>query len=449
MTINEKPGDTPSAPAGSPTGPPRVGKVRWAIAVVLGSGILINYIDRLSLSIVATPMMREFDISATTFGLIGSAFLWSYAVMQLPGGLLIDRIGVKWIWRVAMAIWAIASFVTALASGVWVVIAARVLLGAAEGPAMPGAMKATGQWFPTHERGLSTAIFDAGTRLANVVGLPLIAFTVATWGWREAFWLQGALSILFLIGFAVFYRGPKEMRSSGRLTDREYDYIVAGGGSAEETKPPGDLATLGYLLRQRKVWGLSLGLAGAGYVIWMLFTWLPGYLQKALDQTVMQSGLYAAIPGLTMFVAELAIGGVLVDRLITRGYASDRVRKATIIGGMLLAFLTVGAATTNDPSVAIVWIALGSAGIALVYVTSNTIPALIAPAGSAGTVAAIMNCVNLLSGVAAPIVTGLIVDATGSFQYAFIVGGVALVGGLLSYVFLMGRIEPIPERAAA
>ncbi|MFC9841560.1 MFS transporter [Rhodococcus sp. NPDC127530] len=423
------------------------GKVRWKIAVLLGSGILINYIDRLSISVTQAPLSEEFGLSATEFGLISAAFLWSYAIMQIPAGMLLDRFGVKKVWGAAAALWAIASVLTAMATGAWVIILARIFLGVAEAPAMPGAMKASGIWFPRHERALCTAIFDSGTRLANVIGLPMVAFAVATWGWREAFWLQAALSVAFLVGFVKIYGGPKAMFSKSAVTEAEYEYIVAGGASAEDVRPADSVATIGYLLRQRKVWGLSLGLAGAGYVLWMLLTWLPGYMQTGMNKSVLQSGMYAAIPALVMFLAELTIGGYLVDRLISRGADGNKVRKLTIVIGMLVAMLTVGAAFTQNATASIIWIALGSAGIALVYVTTNSLPALIAPEGSAGALGAIMNCINLLAGVAAPIVTGIIVDVTGSFQFAFILGGIALVGGLCSYLVLMGNIEPIPARA--
>ncbi len=423
------------------------GKARWNIALLMGFGILINYIDRLSISVTQTPLSQEFGLTATEFGILSSAFLWSYAIMQIPSGMLLDRFGVKKIWGASAVLWFIASVLTAVASGAWIIVLARVLLGVAEAPAFPGAMKATGLWFPRHERGLCTAIFDSGTRLANVVGLPLIAFTVATWGWREAFWVQAALSLVFLAAFVWKYSGPAAKLHKKAMTAEEYKYIVDGGASSESVRPKSDLATVGYLLRQRKVWGLSLGLAGAGYVLWMLLTWLPGYMQKSMDQSILQSGIYAAVPALAMFISELTIGGWWVDRVIGRGANTDKVRKGVIVVGMLVALLTVGAAFSHSATTAIIWIAAGSAGIALVYVTSNSLPALIAPEGSAGSLAAIVNCVNLLAGVAAPIATGMVVDITGSFAFAFIIGGVALVGGLLSYLFLMGRLEPIPARA--
>lgn len=423
------------------------GKARWNIALLMGFGILINYIDRLSISVTQTPLSQEFGLTATEFGILSSAFLWSYAIMQIPSGMLLDRFGVKKIWGASAVLWFIASVLTAVASGAWIIVLARVLLGVAEAPAFPGAMKATGLWFPRHERGLCTAIFDSGTRLANVVGLPLIAFTVATWGWREAFWVQAALSLVFLAAFVWKYSGPAAKLHKKAMTAEEYKYIVDGGASSESVRPKSDLATVGYLLRQRKVWGLSLGLAGAGYVLWMLLTWLPGYMQKSMDQSILQSGIYAAVPALAMFISELTIGGWWVDRVIGRGANADKVRKGVIVVGMLVALLTVGAAFSHSATTAIIWIAAGSAGIALVYVTSNSLPALIAPEGSAGSLAAIVNCVNLLAGVAAPIATGMVVDITGSFAFAFIIGGVALVGGLLSYLFLMGRLEPIPARA--
>ena len=420
------------------------GKARWSIALLMGFGILINYVDRLSISVTQGPLTKEFGLTAIEFGVLSSAFLWSYAIMQIPSGMLLDRFGVKKVWGASAVLWTVASVLTAIASGAWMIVLARVFLGVAEAPAFPGAMKATGLWFPRHERGLCTAIFDSGTRLANVLGLPLIAFTVATWGWREAFWLQAVLSLVFLGAFLWRYTGPKHKLAKGSLSAEEYRYIIDGGATSEDVRPASDWRTVGYLLRQRKVWGLSLGLAGAGYVLWMLLTWLPGYMQTSMNQSVLQSGIYAAVPALAMFVSELTIGGWWVDRVIGRGANPDRIRKGVLVAGMIVALFTVGAAFSNSPLVAITWIAIGSAGIALVYVTSNSLPALIAPEGSAGSLAAIVNCVNLLAGVAAPIVTGFIVDATGHFVYAFIIGGIALIGGLASYLLLMGRIEPIP-----
>ncbi|GAB2748492.1 MFS transporter [Sinomonas soli] len=425
------------------------GKARWSVALLMGFGILINYVDRLSISVTQGPLTKEFGLTAIEFGVLSSAFLWSYAIMQIPSGMLLDRFGVKKVWGASAVLWTVASVLTAIASGAWVIVLARVFLGVAEAPAFPGAMKATGLWFPRHERGLCTAIFDSGTRLANVLGLPLIAFTVATWGWREAFWLQAVLSLVFLGAFLWRYTGPKHKLAKGTLSAEEYRYIIEGGATSEDVRPASDWKTIAYLLRQRKVWGLSLGLAGAGYVLWMLLTWLPGYMQTSMNQSVLQSGIYAAVPALAMFVSELTIGGWWVDRVIGRGANPDKVRKGVLVAGMIVALFTVGAAFSNSPIVAITWIAIGSAGIALVYVTSNSLPALIAPEGSAGSLAAIVNCVNLLAGVAAPIVTGFIVDATGHFLYAFIIGGIALVGGLASYLLLMGRIEPIPAPAVA
>ncbi|WP_324116713.1 MFS transporter [Microbacterium sp.] len=420
------------------------GKKRWGIAILMGVGILINYMDRLSISVVQTPLSHEFHMTATDFGIISSAFLWSYAIMQIPSGALLDRFGVKKIWAAGAILWTVASVLTAIATGAWMIILARIFLGVAEAPAFPGAMKATGIWFPRHERGLCTAIFDSGTRLANVIGLPIVAFVVQAWGWREAFWVQAVLSVLFLLAFLVWYHGPREKFARKRLSEGELDYIIAGGASVEQPHDDQPVRMLGYLLKQRKLWGLSLGLAGAGYVLWMLLTWLPGYLQTSQHQSVLGSGLYAAIPALAMFLSELFIGGFWVDRVIGRGANGDKVRKTVIVVGMLVALLTAGAALTSNTVIAITFIAVGSAGIALVYVTSNSLPALIAPSGAAGSVAAIMNCVNLLAGVVAPILTGFIVDVTGSFQWAFIIGAIALVGGLASYLLLMGKIEPIP-----
>lgn len=420
-------------------------KTRWGIAVILGIGILINYVDRLSIGIVASPIQQEFGLSATQFGIIGSAFIWTYALAQVPSGILLDRLGTSLVWRISMFIWALSSFITALATGFWVIIVARLILGLAEAPIMSGAMKATGQWFPINERSLATAIFDSGTRLANVIGLPLIALTVSIWGWREAFWLQGILSIIYLLFFWYKYSDPKTKQHKNKLSREEYQYIIDGGATTSEDNQF-NWEDFKYLLKQRKVWGLSLGLAGVGYMLWMLLTWLPGYLQMQFEQDILESGLYTAIQGLAMFVVEISIGGVIIDHLIDKGFNANKVRKSGLVIGILISFLAIGSITANTASQAIIWISLGSAGMALVYVVSNTIPALIAPEGQIGTVASIMNCVNLTAGLVSPIVTGEIVDITGDFKYAFIIGGIILILGLLSYMLLMGRIEKIPSR---
>src|SRR5712675_2282586 len=205
---------------------------RWWIGVLLGSGILVNYFDRITLSVAAPQLQQEFDLDPAQMGLIFSVFFWSYALLQIPVGLVLDRFGVMPIGRLGAALWSLATALTALAGGVGGIIAARLLLGIAEAPAFPANAKATGYWFPRNERALATAIFDAAAKFSNVIGAPLVALAVINLGWRGAFWCMAVLNVAYFLLFYLVYRDPSADR---RLSATEHEYIRAGGAAAEGT----------------------------------------------------------------------------------------------------------------------------------------------------------------------------------------------------------------------
>jgi ACS family D-galactonate transporter-like MFS transporter len=415
---------------------------RWWIGVLLGSGILVNYFDRITLSVAGPQLQREFGLNAGQLGLVFSVFFWSYALSQIPVGIVLDRFGVMPIGRIGAALWSGATALTALASGIGGIITARLLLGIAEAPAFPANAKATGYWFPRSERGLATAIFDSAAKFSNVIGAPLIGLAVVNFGWRGAFWSMAILNFVYFAAFYLVYRDPSADR---RLSASEYDYIRSGGGATEGTAATGAGAMLLYLLSTRKIWGLTIGFAAYGYSFALFLTWLPGYLVRELHMSILGSAEYTAIPWMVATVADLAVGGWLIDNLIRRGNDETRVRKSVLVIGMLVGLAVFGAAFTTSPAVAIVWISIALGGLAAAAPVGWSIPSLIAPKGGAATVGGIMNFVNNLMGAVAPIVTGFIVGVTGSFAGAFLVAGIALLIGIFAYVVLLGRIEPISD----
>lgn len=225
---------------------------RWLIGCLLGVGILINYIDRVGLSAATPELTRELGLTATDIGLLGSAFFWTYSLLQVPGGMVLDRFGVTAVGRASSFLWAVAATITALASGLWGIAAARLLLGVAEAPAFPASQKATGHWFPLDERARSTAIFDSAAKFSNVIGVPLVAYVIFLYGWRWGFGVTALLSFAYFIAYYVIYRNPSE---DPKLSKAEHHYIVAGGGTPEGPATAGQSRMLGYLLRNRKVWG--------------------------------------------------------------------------------------------------------------------------------------------------------------------------------------------------
>lgn len=423
----------------------RVTNLRWGIAVLLGIGILVNYFDRVNLTVSGFALRKEFGIDDVGFGYLLSAFGWTYAIAQIPVAMILDRYGVVLIGRVTTFLWAVFSILTAFANSYATLFAARLGLGLAETPTFPINAKATGYWFPRNERGLATAIFDSAAKYATAIGVPFVALILVNWGWRATFIVTGVISFLFFIAFTLFYRNPSEDK---RLTYAERKYITEGGAQPEGMTTSGNVgATFLYLLRQTKVWGLTIGFAAYGYSFYLLLTWLPSYLARTFHMTALTSGYYTAIPWLVAGTADLLVGGFLVDALIRRGNDPTRVRKSILIVGMLLGLTVIGATTTTDPNVAIVWITIALSGLAVSAPIGWSIPALIAPKGAVGTVGGIMNFANNLMAIIAPIVAGYVVAATGSFTNVFFIAAAVLVVGILSYVFLLGRIEPVPEPA--
>jgi MFS transporter, ACS family, D-galactonate transporter len=418
---------------------------RWRIAVLLGVGVLVNFFDRVNLSVAITPLQSEFALSTVAIGYLLSTYSWTYVLLQLPSGPVLDRYGVKPVIRISAFLWSVACFATGLARGFAGIISARLLLGVAEGPTFPGNAKAIGVWFPRNERGLATAIFDASAKFASAVGVPLVAVVVHYWGWRMSFVVTGVLSLAY---FALFWRSYRDPADDPQLSLAEREHIACGGGENEAAVDPRDAASLFYLLRRKKVWGLALGMAAYNYNFYLFLTWLPGYLGTALHLNILQSGFYTAIPWLAATVSDLLVGGWLVDHLIRSGRNSTRVRQTILVFGLVLGLAVAGATRTTNARVAIFWISIALCGLAASAPIGWSIPGLIAPRGSVARVAGIMNFVANLPAILAPVITGYLVGNSQSFRRPFLVAAAVLVGGIFSYLFLLGKIEAIPGPAS-
>jgi MFS transporter, ACS family, D-galactonate transporter len=420
-------------------------RVRWHVAGLLGTGVLVNYFDRIALSVAAPRLQQSFGLSPVEVGVLFSAFFWSYALLQIPTGMLLDRFGVQRIGRWSAFLWSAASALTACAGGFAALFLARVMLGVAEAPGFPLSSKATGYWFPREERALSTSLFDGATKVSNVIGVPLIALVITRFGWRAGFASVGALSLAYFLAFFLMYRDPSRHSA---VTGRQRRNLAARGAVVEGDSSGGSLAMLMHLLGSRKVWGLSIGFAAYGYCFFLFLTWLPGYLVHSLHMSLLESAGFTMIPWTCASVSALFVGGWLIDHLVARGRNETRVRKTILLGGMCIGVAVFGATTTTNPAVAITWISIALSGLAAASPVCWSLPSLIAPQGGVGSVGGIMNFANNSMGVAAPIVTGYVLSNTHSFSAAFLIAALVLVIGVASFVLLLGRIEPIPGPGA-
>lgn len=423
----------------------RVPRRRWMIACLLGFGVVINYFDRVNVSVAQTALHAAFGVTTVEFGYLLGAYSWTYCFMQVPCGLLLDRFGVRKIGLIGSFLWSVACFGGAISTGVPSFFASRLVLGVGEAPSFPGSSKATGYWFPDSERSFATAIYDGSAKLGPAIGVPLMGVLLIHFGWRWSFAATGFLSLFYFVLFFWLYHNPSE---DGALSERERRYILEGGANKEGHGRTGEGGSLAYLLRQRKVGGLLLGFASYNYTFYLLLTWLPSYLYMSLHVNLLHSVMYTSIPWLTGALVEYVIGGWMIDWLIHRGWEASRVRQTILVSGTALGLGIFGAARAHTIEAAVAWITVSLSGLSAAAGVGWSIPSLIAPKGSVGALGGLLNFCNQLAAIAAPIVTGYIVAFTHSFAGAFIGAAAFLALGIGAYIFLLGRIEAIPEPAS-
>ncbi|MEG9433636.1 MFS transporter [Terriglobus sp. ADX1] len=417
-------------------------RYRWTIGVLLGVGVLVNYFDRVNLSVSHDALVDSFGITPQVFGQLSAAYSWTYAACQLPTGVVLDLFGVRKVTLWSVLIWGIASLAAAFAPGIIFFFAARLLLGIGEAPTFPANAKAVGAWFPAHERSLATALFDGSAKLANAIGVPLLGLLLLEVGWRWSFGFTAVLSFAYMAVFALLYREPGRfsMRNVIRTPSR-----IPGGDAAQIIAPP---IPLGQLLRQKKIIGLAIGSGSYNYVFYLLITWLPTYLAQTQHVTLQQSFLYTGVPWLVAAACGFLIGGVLVDVLIRNGYNASTVRRTVLIGGTICGLGILGAAFAHTVTAALVCITLSIGGLSAASPVIWSLPSLLVPNTSTGKVGGIVNFANQISAILAPIVTGYTVGATHSYTLAFAIPAIYIVIGIASYFVLLGRIEPIDVREA-
>jgi MFS transporter, ACS family, D-galactonate transporter len=417
----------------------RLPRRRWRIAWLLGIGVLVNFFDRVNLSVSHDSLIGAFGISDVVFGYLSSSYNWTYALCQLPIGVVLDKLGVRRVGRIGTFIWSAASFAAAAAPNLSAFFGARLLLGVGESPTFPANSKAIGLWFPERERSFATSLNDSAAKFASAIGVPVIGIVLIHSGWRWSFAFTGAISLAYFLLFWRVYRDPSE---DPELTERERLYIEDHGASqvaphlGEETS-----SSLVQLLAQRKVLGLALGFGAYNYVFFLLLYWLPAYLSSALHVDLLHSFIYTSVPWFAATATDLAIGGFLVDFLVQRGFGQSAVRRTVLIGGTSFGLGILGAAHAHSPSQALIWISVSLSGLAAAAPVAWSLPSFIAHRPDVGKVGGIINFSGQVSGIVASILTGYLVSAHHSYASAFAVAAAYLAVGIAGYLFLLGRIE--------
>ncbi len=419
-------------------GEPAPTRQRYVMLSLIATGTLINYLDRTILGVAAPALTKELGINAALMGVIFSAFSWSYAASQVPGGAFLDRFGTRLTYCLSVAFWSFFTLLQAFVHGVGALIGLRLALGVAESPCFPANSRVVATWFPRDERAFATGVYTVGEYIGLAFLSPLLFAALATFGWRSLFVGAGVIGLLFAI---VWWRGYREPRQS-RANQAELDEIVAGGALLDQ--PPVqrfDWSAAGKLLKTRQMWGICLGQFAGNSTLVFFLTWFPTYLATERHMDWLKIGFFAIAPFIAASVGVL-FGGWLSDRMLRQGKSPNVARKLPIILGLLLASTIIAAnfVESNAAVIAILSLAFFAQGMAAL---GWTLVSDIAPEGMLGVTGGIFNLAANLAGIVTPLVVGGIVAATGSFFYALAFIGIVALLGALAYIVVLGDVKRI------
>jgi sugar phosphate permease len=407
--------------------------IRWRIVALLLIAIIINYTDRVNLSYVAPTFMTQFNIGPAEMGIVLSAFLWTYFLVQIPLGVALDRVGVRWLYGAAAVVWGGATMLTATATGLGSLVGWRVLLGVGEGPAFPATTKVMGIWVADQERGLAAAIGGvAGIPLGVFISSPFVGWLLWAFGWRMIFVVTGAMAVVWAIVWILYYRNPEDHPGANEAERRFLAENIAKNSRADTSAPP----SWKQLLSNSNILGLSLGHAAMLFNLYFLISWLPTYLIQQHHLTALNTGIYGSIPWAFGLVGVI-VGGRGSDILIKRGWPIVKARKVFLVAGMVLAMTSLMTVFVDSLAAAIACLSLAVFGIFLTNSVVWAANAEVSPLHHEGLVAAIENCVGNVGGLMAPIIVGFLLQATGSWTAPMAAAAVVALVGAGVYLFML------------
>jgi len=414
--------------------------VRWVpILAIVAIGTMINYLDRTVLGIAAPFLVKDLGLSSTGMGLVFSAFSWSYALLQIPGGIFLDRFGTRLTYCIAVVCWSLCTAAMGVVRSLESLIAARIGIGIFEAPCFPANSRILATWFPQHERARANAIYSFGQYVGlGFLSIPLFWIT-QQFGWRGLFLIVGGLGVIFGAAWWILYRNPSESTTANAA---ELAYIEAGGGGDYKGEPLAFRRSHIYaLLRHRQVLGASLGQFGGNSTQVFFVTWFPTYLVTARGMTFIQAGIMTSLPYIGASIGVLT-GGLLSDTILRRTGSANLARKLPIVGGMLLASTIVAANYVPKGHNALVILIMSIAFFGQGMTNLGwTVISDVAPKRLIGLTAGIFNFSANLAGIITPLVIGYAFQVTGSFVGPLIYIGVVALIGAFAYSVILGDIH--------
>lgn len=418
---------------------------RWfPVLTLVAIATMVNYLDRTVLGIAAPYLTKELALDAAAMGIVFSAFSWSYALLQIPGGVFLDRYGTRTTYSLALTLWSAFTAFMGVVSSLPMLLFTRIGVGIFEAPCFPANSRILATWFPQQERARANSIYSVG-QYAGIAFLSVPLFWITQqFGWRGLFFIAGGFGIALGVMFWLTYREPSEDPRAGA---GELAYIEAGGGGEYKgARTSFRWRDIGLLLKHRQIVGASIGQFGGNSTQVFFVTWFPTYLVNVRGMTFINAGMMTMLPYLGAAIGVL-VAGQISDRMLKRTGSANMARKLPIVGGMLLASTIVIANYVPDGSnaliIAIMSIAFFGQGMTNL---GWTVISDVAPKELIGLTAGIFNFSANLAGIVTPLVIGYAYQSTGSFFGPLVYIGVVALIGAFSYSVILGDIHRLTIR---
>ena len=413
---------------------------RWfPVLTLIAIATMVNYLDRTVLGIAAPYLTKELGLTAAAMGVVFSAFSWSYALLQIPGGIFLDRFGTRVTYTWALTLWSAFTAFMGFINSLPMLIAARIGVGVFEAPCFPANSRVLATWFPQHERARANSIYSVG-QYAGIAFLSVPLFWITQqFGWRGLFFIAGGFGIVLGIAFWMIYREPSE---DARVGAEEISHIEAGGGGEYKgARVSFSWSDIGLLLKHRQIVGASIGQFGGNSTQVFFVTWFPTYLVNVRGMSFINAGMMTMLPYIAAAIGVL-VAGQISDRILKRTGSANVARKLPIVGGMLLASTIVIAnfvpAGSDALVIAIMSLAFFGQGMTNL---GWTVISDVAPKELIGLTAGIFNFSANLAGIVTPLVIGYAYQSTGSFFGPLVYIGVVALLGAFSYSVILGDIH--------
>ena len=414
--------------------PARPSRGRWYVLLLISAMYLITYLDRVNISTAAPLISKEFSFDKITMGVIFSAFVWAYALFQVPGGWLSDRLGARGVLAGIVTYWSVMTAATAAAFSSVSFIVVRFMFGVGEAGAFPGATRAMQLWYPQSERGLVQGITHSASRLGAAIAPPLVVLIMTQIGWRAVFLICGGVGLVWSVWWYLTYRNFPE--DHGLVNRTELEQIRGLDSTGAINPPPVEKQTnvpWGTLLRSPNMWAIMAAYFTYVYCLWIFLSWLPSYLVEFRNFTLLKVGLLASLPLWAGVVGD-TVGGFATDYLLkVTGSAKIGRRVVAIVGLLGCAVFIVPAALTDDAYTAVYCLTASMFFLECTIGPSWAVP-MDTGGKYSGTVSGMMNMAGNIGGAISPIVFGALVQI-GNWQAPFIVAAALLVVGSAVWAF--------------